>query len=176
MKQIDVQIIFVDIDGTLLNHRKGHVFDTLSIESLKKAQRDGIKVFLNTARPYHTIEQTGLLKIFKPDGIVSENGGVVMIGNKVVYQDTIPASLLNSLCKHTIESGLTIECISIISKGIIVHSTQPDRLSADLYIHIVFVQKDCARFYNMLPEVRVCSFKRQLLVSHGKVHRCHSGK
>lgn len=112
MKYIDVQIIFVDIDGTLLNHRKGHVFDTLSIESLKKAQKDGIKVFLTTSRAYHTIEQTGILNLMKPDGIISENGGVVFIGNKVVYQDLMPSSLLNSLCKHTIESGLTIECIS----------------------------------------------------------------
>ena len=142
MKQIDVQIIFVDIDGTLLNHRKGHVFDTLSIESLKKAQRDGIKVYLNTARPYHTIEQTGLLKLFKPDGIVSENGGVVMIGNKVVYQDTIPSSLLNSLCKHTIESGLTIECISTKDAFLAAPKTKEVDYTFEVYAEEVPPVKD----------------------------------
>ena len=71
MKYIDVQIIFVDIDGTLLNHRKGHVFDTLSIESLKKAQKDGIKVVITTARAYHTVEQIGLLKMIKPDALIT---------------------------------------------------------------------------------------------------------
>ena len=111
MKYIDVQIIFVDIDGTLLNHRKGHVFDTLSIESLKKAQKDGIKVVITTARAYHTVEQIGLLKMIKPDALITENGGVITLGNKVIYQDLIPSNTLNSLCKHVIESGLTIECI-----------------------------------------------------------------
>lgn len=111
MKYIDVQIIFVDIDFTLLNHRKGHVFDTLSIESLKKAQADGIKVVISTSRAYHTVEQIGLLNLITPDALITDNGGVVILGNKVIYQDTIPVSLLNSLCKHVIESGLTIECI-----------------------------------------------------------------
>lgn len=112
MKNIDVQIIFVDIDWTLLNHRKGHVFDTLSIESLKKAQKDGIKVVISTSRAYHTVEQLGLLKMIKPDGLITDGGGVVILGNRVIYQDTIPTVMLNSLCKHVIESGLTIECIS----------------------------------------------------------------
>ena len=62
------QIIFVDIDWTILDHNKGD-FDYDSINKLIELQKEGLLVFLNTARPYDSIYHTGLLKLFHPDGI-----------------------------------------------------------------------------------------------------------
>ena len=63
------KIIFVDIDWTILDHDL-HDWHYLSIDALKEAQKKGILVYLNTARPYDSIVHTGLFNIFKPDGIV----------------------------------------------------------------------------------------------------------
>ena len=73
----ETKIIFVDIDWTILNHNI-HDFDHVSIEALKKAQENGYLIYLCTARPYQSIELTGLFDFLKPDGIVCTNGGVVI--------------------------------------------------------------------------------------------------
>ena len=88
-KQKKYKIIFVDIDWTILNH-KIHDWDYESIEALKKAQENGVLIYLCTARPYDSVLSTGLLNIFKPDGIVCTNGEVGFVNGKVVYADNIP--------------------------------------------------------------------------------------
>ena len=107
MKNKDIKILFVDIDWTILDH-KNKRFDMKSIKGLKKAQKRGIKVFLCTARPYHSVEQTGLFKIFKPDGAVS--GAMVCVEGKTIYKNIIPHNILYPIAESTIKHGLTMEC------------------------------------------------------------------
>ena len=92
------KIIFVDIDWTILDH-KTHVFDVKSLEALKQCQKQGILVFLATARPYLSVEQTGLFDLLKPDGIVCTNGSVAFIGDELLYSENIPTDVVKEIIR-----------------------------------------------------------------------------
>ena len=82
-----VKIIFVDIDWTILDHSKFPAeFDLISIEALKNCQRNGIKVFLCSARPFHSIKQVKMLDLFSPDGIICSNGGLIIYEGEIIYR------------------------------------------------------------------------------------------
>lgn len=88
-KQNNYKIIFVDIDWTILNH-KIHDWDYESLDALKKAQENGVLIYLCTARPYHSVTSTGIFDVFKPDGVISTNGEVGFVNDEVVYAENIP--------------------------------------------------------------------------------------
>ena len=140
MKNNDIKVIFVDIDWTILDH-KNHRFDTRSIRALKKAQRRGIKVILCTARPFHSVEQTGLFKIFKPDGAIYASGAVVNIEGNSIYKNKIPLDILYRICEPTIEMGLTLECTIEHDRFLIAPKDQ--------YVDACF-----ATFFEEMPEVQ----------------------
>ena len=109
----DIKIIFIDIDWTLLNH--GHnkqEFDIPSIEALKKVQDKGVLVYLCTARPYHSVKGCGILKLFKPDGIVCTNGAVVFSNNKIIHNNHFPNETVKQIIKVAHKHHLTIELSS----------------------------------------------------------------
>ena len=106
----DIEIIFTDIDWTLLNHgHDKHEFDMPSIEALKKVQQKGIKIFLCTARPYHSVKGTGLLDFFHPDGIVCTNGAVCFYGDKVIHNHVFPSHLVEKVVKTCHRHHITVE-------------------------------------------------------------------
>lgn len=90
--KLDIKIIFVDIDWTILDHCS-HDFDHESLDALRKAQAKGILVYLCTARPYESILQIHLLDIFTPDGIICTNGGVIFYNDKLIKQNVIPSEI-----------------------------------------------------------------------------------
>ena len=98
-KNSEIKIIFTDIDWTILNHGHGkHVYDMKSINALKTAQKNGVKVFISTARPYESLKLTGFFDIFKPDGMVLSNGGVIFIGDEIIYHDFMEPELVKRIC------------------------------------------------------------------------------
>ena len=107
-KQSKYKIIFVDIDWTILNH-KIHDWDYESIDALKMAQSNGVLVYLCTARPYDSVRSTGLLDIFKPDGIISTNGEVGFVNQKVVYADNIPPEIVKEANRISDQYNLVME-------------------------------------------------------------------
>ena len=73
-KNSDIKIIFTDVDWTILNHGHGkHVYDKKSLDALRKAQSNGVKVFISTARPHESLKITGFFDEFKPDGMILSN-------------------------------------------------------------------------------------------------------
>lgn len=102
------KIIFVDIDWTILDHDL-HDWDYLSIDALKEAQKKGILVYLNTARPYDSIVHTGLFNIFKPDGIVCTNGGVIFAGDKLLFSNIIPEDIVHDIERICNKHHLVLE-------------------------------------------------------------------
>lgn len=103
-----IKIIFVDIDWTILDHNK-HDWDYESIEALKEAQKAGILVYLNTARPYDSVVHTGIFDIFTPDGVVCTNGGVVFCGDELLYANTIPEGIVRQIEKIANKHHLVLE-------------------------------------------------------------------
>lgn len=106
----DIKIIFTDIDWTLLNHgHDKHVFDMPSINALKKVQQKGVKIFLCTARPFHSVKGTGLLDIFHPDGIVCTNGAVCFYQDKVIHNHVFSNHLVQEIVKTCHKHHITVE-------------------------------------------------------------------
>ncbi len=110
----DIIIIFVDIDWTIFNHSsRPSFYDFESIDALKKAQKQGVKIILNTARPYHSVEQIKLLDIFTPDGMILCNGGLVIYNNKVLYSAKIEVEDFEKLCELALVNNLNVEGIRL---------------------------------------------------------------
>lgn len=108
----DIQIIFVDIDWTILNHTtRPPKFDMPSIRALKKAQKKGIKVFISTARPYHSVNQIHFFDYFKPDGLIVGNGGLVLYHDEVLYSIDIPVKDFEHIAEIVLKNGLNMEGI-----------------------------------------------------------------
>ena len=108
----EIKIIFVDIDWTLLNHKyKPGRYDKSSIRALKRVQKKGIKVFICTARPYHSVEQVGFFNYFKPDGIITGNGGLIIYNNEIIYGPTMDQKEFEKLCELALSLNVNLEFI-----------------------------------------------------------------
>ena len=124
MKNNKQKIIFVDIDWTILDHsHEQHVFDYESIEALKRAQKKGIKVFICTARPFHTVKLTGLLDLIEPDGLILSNGGLIVIDNKVIYEKRISNEIFEKICEVALKHDLTVEAMEPFKSFLIAPAT-----------------------------------------------------
>ena len=123
------KIAFIDIDWTILDH-KIHDWDYESIDVLKTLQKEGLLVYLCTARPYDSIVHTGLLDIFTPDGIICTNGGVTFVGDKLLFENIIPEDIVRK-----------IECIANKHHLVLELSTDKERYftnNANVYVHRYF--------------------------------------
>lgn len=108
----DIDIVFVDIDCTLLNHStRPPVYDFDSISALKEAQSQGVLVFLCTARPYHSVKRIGLFDLFKPDGMILANGGLALYGDKVLYETAMDPKDFEKFCEVALSVGANVEGI-----------------------------------------------------------------
>ena len=103
-----IKIIFVDIDWTILNH-KIHDWDYESLDALKQAQQKGILIYLCTARPYDSIVHTGILDLITPDGIISTNGGVAFVKDKVLFSNEIPENIVKTVENIANRHDLVVE-------------------------------------------------------------------
>ena len=97
-ENLKYQIAFVDIDWTILDHNIGD-WDYPSLEALKTAQKEGMLIYLCTARPYDSVFDTGILDIFHPDGIICTNGGVAFINGKLLFANIIPEDIVYQIEK-----------------------------------------------------------------------------
>lgn len=106
------QILFVDIDWTLLNHNyKPGRFDMSSIRKLKRLQKKGIKVFICTARPYHSVKQIHFFDLFSPDGMILSNGGLIIYDNQIIYKTDMPIKDFEKLCELANKHKINVEGI-----------------------------------------------------------------
>ena len=105
-----IKIIFSDIDWTLFDHSKHpSKFDVPSIRMLKRLQKKGAIVFLCTARPYHSVKQTKILDLIKPDGLIAANGGIIFYRNEIIYRDKIDAKDFEKLCEVALKYKSNVE-------------------------------------------------------------------
>lgn len=115
----DIKIVFVDIDWTILDHSIKD-FDMESIEALKQAQKNGLKVFISTARPYGSAAYTGLFNLIKPDGVICGNGGVIFVNDELIYQKCFDNNLVKDICKMCDEFNINME-LSTAKDRFLIH-------------------------------------------------------
>lgn len=123
------QIAFVDIDWTILDHNISD-WDYPSLECLKRAQKEGMLIYLCTARPYDSVADTKILEIFHPDGIICTNGGVCFVGDELLFANVIPEDIVRNIEKICHKHHLVVE----LSTNTERHFTA----KANTYVHSYF--------------------------------------
>ena len=144
-KNSDIKIIFTDVDWTILNHGHGkHVYDQKSLKALKKAQKNGVKVFIATARPHESLKLTGFFDEFKPDGMILANGAVIFIGDEIIFHDYMKPELVRKISEIAKKRDIVIQYVSEYDRWI----SQPVNEIAQHYFDYFFEKIPAIRGYN----------------------------
>lgn len=99
------KIVFIDIDGTLVNDEK--IVPKENIDTIKKLKNEGIEVVLASGRPYHSIEKYSNIVGATPY-IIGSNGGVVVNfkEDKILYDANIEKKLALEVLKFIKQNNL----------------------------------------------------------------------
>ena len=89
------KIIFMDIDGTLLDHIRYHRVLDSTIEAIQKARANGHKIILCTGRSKSNVLE-GMIP-FESDGQIYGAGAMLETKNKLLYHICIPKDDLKLL-------------------------------------------------------------------------------
>lgn len=80
------KIMFFDIDGTLLSETT-HTIPESTIVGLNKAKENGHMIFINTGRPFSSIDEC--IKNLNPDGYVCGCGTYIRYHDDVLFSQTL---------------------------------------------------------------------------------------
>lgn len=99
------KIVFIDIDGTLVNDEK--VVPVENIEAIKKIKEKGIEVVLASGRPFHSIEVYSN-KVGAVPYIIGSNGGVVanFVENKKIFSTNMEKEVAIEILKLIKENNI----------------------------------------------------------------------
>lgn len=97
------KLIFIDIDGTLFDHKKDDIPESAK-EAILNAKSKGHKIFLSTGRPYADIDKEIL--DFPLDGMIVSCGAVVYVENKPIYCKTYPQDDLITLVQFMLDNDI----------------------------------------------------------------------
>lgn len=89
-----LKAIFLDMDGTILNHHNHVSIHTKEI--IDQLREQGLLVFVATGRAYGEIEAV-VPKGFKVDGFITSNGMAGYIGKEVVFEHTLSMELVETI-------------------------------------------------------------------------------
>lgn len=122
---MEIKGIFFDFDWTLFDH-KVRDFVSSAIKAIHYVQQKGVKVFINSARTYYSLEGLKTFDKFNFDGFVTSNGGVALLKDKTLYSYTLSDELENKLLEIAEKNNLSFvaktldkEYISIKDKAIV---------------------------------------------------------
>jgi len=104
--EIKPKAIFLDMDGTILNHENQVSIHTKEV--IEQLRNKGIFVFIATGRAIDEIE--GLVpKGFQVDGVVTSNGMAGYVGKKVIFKHTLSLNLVKEIIKRARENEVYYE-------------------------------------------------------------------
>lgn len=109
MKQ---QLIFFDVDGTLLDS-VSHEFPSSAKQAILELQQLGHKVFIATGRCYASLQRSGLMDEIEWDGYVLSNGQVVMLKNKsLLHEECMNPEAVKQCIDTAKQYGIALSMIS----------------------------------------------------------------
>lgn len=129
-----IKAIFIDYDWTLFDH-KTHQIPSSTIASLKEAKNKGIKLFINSARSYYSLEQLNCFNLIDFDGFITQNGGTCFFKDSTIYNHSFNKTSINKILKYVQEKKISYQLITQKSS----------------YIH-VYDKKFVDEFYNTFYE------------------------
>ena len=104
--KVSPRAIFLDMDGTILNHQNKVSIHTKEI--IDEVRNLGIKVFIATGRSFEEIE--GLVPPgFQVDGVVASNGMVGYAGHEVIFKHSLSRGLVETVIKMARENKVYYE-------------------------------------------------------------------
>ena len=115
------EIVFIDIDGTLVNDEK--IVPEENIEIIRKLKENGIEVVLASGRPYHSIEKYSK-QVGAVPYIIGSNGGIVanFVDDKKIFSTSIKKERAIEILKLIKKNN--IYCTITISGNLIVEDEQ----------------------------------------------------
>ncbi|MBY0146908.1 HAD family hydrolase [Neobacillus niacini] len=104
--EIKPKAIFLDMDGTILNHK--NLVSIHTKEIIDQLRNQGKFVFIATGRAIDEIE--GLVpKGFQVDGVVTSNGMAGYVGEKAIFKHSLPLNLVEEIIKRARENEVYYE-------------------------------------------------------------------
>ena len=91
------KIVFIDIDGTLYDHKNRCVPESAKL-ALKKAKENGHELFICTGRVKEMVESS--YRQLPVSGFVFSCGAHIIKGDETIYQAVFPREEMNQLMKH----------------------------------------------------------------------------
>jgi Cof subfamily protein (haloacid dehalogenase superfamily) len=114
--------IFLDMDGTILNHQNKVSIHTKEI--IDEVREHGIKVFIATGRAFEEIE--GLVPPgFQVDGVVASNGMVGYAGHEVIFKHSLSRELVETVIQMARENKVYYELFPYGTPRITLKQDQP---------------------------------------------------
>ena len=107
-----IKAAFFDIDNTLYNWKKKEYNDS-SVQAIKRLKKQGVKVFLASARPYMSQKEFGAFDLgIHWDGYIASSGAIAVVGNRYVKQTLMAEKDVRKLCSIAKKLDLTMEVVT----------------------------------------------------------------
>lgn len=104
---------FFDLDWTLYDH-KNHGWDRESVEAIRQLKQRGTKVFICTARSYHSFLHLGAMNLgIAWDGYIASAGGYCFADGKYLYTTRMKRDDVIRFLALAKERGKTLELIEL---------------------------------------------------------------
>lgn len=103
---LNPKAIFLDMDGTILDHHNKVSLNTKKV--IDELRANGIYVFIATGRSFDEIEGV-VPEGFTVDGIVSSNGMAGYVGQEVVFEHSLPIKLVETIIEKARENKIYYE-------------------------------------------------------------------
>ncbi|TWT06312.1 HAD family phosphatase [Planococcus sp. CPCC 101016] len=103
---INPKAVFLDMDGTILNHMNKVSMETKEV--IDELRSEGIFVFVATGRSADEVAEM-LPEGFAVDGIITANGMAGYIGEEVVFEHALPMELVETVLSKARERKIYYE-------------------------------------------------------------------
>lgn len=114
-----IKAAFFDIDNTLYDWETRQ-FVSSGIRAIRQLKKNGIKVFLCTARPYASVKEFGVFDLgIAWNGVITNCGAFVALGNRTLRKMDMTPSKVRKLCKIALSQSLTMELVTAKTRYLI---------------------------------------------------------
>ena len=134
MRPLPYKIIFVDIDMTLLSHTsRPPKFDMASIRYLNKLKKQGVKIVIATARPFHSVQDIKIMNLLYPDGLILSSGSLTIFNNELIHEEDLSSKDFEIISKVALKYHGNLEGIRTYDSFLIRELNDPVKYVFEAY-------------------------------------------
>lgn len=154
---MSIKIAFFDIDWTLYDHAAQRYIPS-AIEAIRRLKANGVKVFLCSARPYHSQKHFGAFDLgIAWDGYIASCGAIAAVGKKTIRKLLVDKRRIRHLVKTVTSLGLTMEIVTPKSRFMVAPPNEHVASYHNVYREIVppvhpYYNEECTGALLFAPE------------------------